>query len=144
MKLLAALQAEKDCGASLLDCRPLSAIQADLKLSNLDLRKATEFLLSKNAIKGAQRSGEQFAMPTPEGTALLQTRKQSRIEAVKKAVMSTWKVIAAVIALIVLVLGGLVSLRKLQEKPPVVPAQASATALPQLSPTPTKANPESN
>ena len=79
LNLLRALKREKDSGKTLLDCRTLSAIASELRLSQSDFDAAFGFLVEKQAINSAsRRDGSRAALPTPQGEALLGTEKDKR------------------------------------------------------------------
>lgn len=74
LKLLHALKREKDAGKTLLDCRPVSAIAAELRFSRSYFDPAMRFLIENRLINAAQRSGGMAALPSPQGEALLVTK----------------------------------------------------------------------
>ena len=77
LKLLRALKREKDNGKSLRDCRPLSAVAAELRLSESEFGQAIRFLVDRKAIDAVDRADGKAALPSPAGEALLTSKKQA-------------------------------------------------------------------
>jgi hypothetical protein len=76
IKLLRALKREKDAGRSLLNCRPISAIAAELGFSELKFEQAIAFLIEKRAITAAERTDGKAVLPSAAGEALLSSKNQ--------------------------------------------------------------------
>ena len=74
--MLRALKHEKNSGKTLLDCRPLSAVAEELRLSQSDFNAAVGLLIEKQAIDAADRPDGKAALPSPKGDALLESKKQ--------------------------------------------------------------------
>jgi len=64
---LRALKREKDGGKTRLNCGPLSAIAAELGLSEAEFQKAFRFLAEKQAIVAAGRPDGKAALPSKQG-----------------------------------------------------------------------------
>jgi hypothetical protein len=76
IKLLRALKREKESGKTLLNCRPLSVIAAEIGFTESERDQAVKFLLEKQAINGLSRPDGQAALPSLQGETLLASKKQ--------------------------------------------------------------------
>jgi len=77
LRLLRALKREKDSGKSLLDCRSLSAIAAELGFSDSEREQVVGFLADRQAINAVSRRDGMAALPSPAGEAMLASKKQA-------------------------------------------------------------------
>jgi hypothetical protein len=100
LKLLLALNAEKERSTSLLDCRTLSAIQTDLNLTNAEINQAIRFLLSQRLIQSVDRSDGKAVLPSTEGLAALASHEKAIKDEKKSKLQARQKWYAIIISLL--------------------------------------------
>jgi hypothetical protein len=99
LKLLHALKREKDSGKSLLNCRPISAVAAELKFTDSQLKAALEFLIEKQAINAVTRSDGMAALSSPVGDALLATEQEKTAWTLDRR-LALWAIIVGLLSVV--------------------------------------------
>jgi hypothetical protein len=104
LKLLRALKREKDCGKTLLDCRSLSAVAAELRLSQSQFDRAIAFLIEKRAVNMVARHDGKATLPSPAGEALLAEKHEKKGWTFDRR-LAVYPTIIALISLVLAVIG---------------------------------------
>ena len=104
LNLLQALKKEQDLGKTLLTCRPLDEILAELNLTAPDERdRAVDFLVTAGAITVVSKGRRRRALPTFEGMQILDARQKETAWTMDRRLQVLLALLAAAVAFAVAV-----------------------------------------